>query len=176
MYALKRAILGAEHRAEMQRLGRHLLTTAALGLLLAGGATAAVLATRTITLKPGHCRSVSHSLRVCAAAGGAKGAKTVTSVKTTTETITVAPSPVGKTFGGAGNSTLATFTLSHEATLSWTESQPDSGGDCFEVDDQTGSDLADNGLDCSVGAGTTTLQPGTYTLSVVADAPWTISF
>jgi hypothetical protein len=94
------------------------------------------------------------------AAGGAKGAKTVTSVKTTTETITVAPSPVGKSFGGAGNSTLATFTLSHEATLSWTESQPDSGGDCFEVDDQTGSDLADSGLDCSVGAGTTTLQPG----------------
>lgn len=160
----------------MRLLGRHLLTGSALALLLAGGATAAVLATRTITLKPGHCRLVSKHLRVCASRASSPGDKTVTSVKTTTDTVTVAPSPVGQTFSGAGNSTLATFTLSHEATLSWTESQPDSGGDCFEVDDQDGNDLSDNSLDCTVGSGSTTLQPGTYTLSVIADAPWTISF
>ena len=175
MYALKRPLLGAE-AGRMRHLGRHLLTAAALTLLLAGGAAAAVLATRTITLKPGHCRSVSRHLRICAASAGKHAATTVTDVRTTTETVTVAPSPVGKTFSGAGSSTLASFTLSHEATLSWTESQPDSGGDCFEVDDQNGNDLSDNSLDCTVGSGSTTLQPGTYTLSVIADAPWTISF
>jgi len=167
----------------MRRLVERLATAAALALLLAGGATAAVLAVHRITLKPGHCRTVSRSLRVCAAAAGRRsGTKTVTSVRTTTETITstvtVGPSPIGKTFDGPGTETLATFTLTHEDTLNWTESMPDlatNGGDCIEIDDQDGNDLADNSADCTVGSGSTILQPGTYTLSVVADAPWTIS-
>lgn len=156
----------------------------ATALLLAGGATAAVFAVRTITLQPGKCKTVSKTLKVCAAkaasggggGGGGVSTKTVTTVKTVATTVTVGPSPIGKTFSGAGNSQLATFTLKNEDTLNWTESQPDgTNGDCIEIDDQNGNDLSDNSLDCTVGAGSTVLQPGTYTLTVTADAPWTIT-
>ena len=147
-----------------------------MALLLAGGATAAVLV-HTIRLEPGHCRTVSKTLRVCAARGAA--AKTVTSVKTTvtTVTVTVSPSPAGKTFSGDGDTTLAPFTLAQGANLSWT-AQPDQYGDnIFEIDSGPNDPPfeCDNG-DGNATSGTAYIAPGTYTLSVSASSTWTISF
>lgn len=160
----------------MPKLGRYSIPVAIAALLLAGGATAAVLV-HTIILKPGHCRTVSRSLKVCAAKQAAAHTVTVTQLKTTTVTLTVSPSPVGKTFSGDGDTTLAPFTLAQGVNLSWT-AQPDQYGDnVFEID----SGPNDPPFECDNGDGTATsgtayIGPGTYTLSVSASSTWTISF
>ncbi len=68
-----------------------------VALVCAGGASAYAL--HTIMLSPGHCRRIGDT-KVCARRG-----------KTKTVTTTVAASPIGKTFSGNGDSTLAPLTL-----------------------------------------------------------------
>ncbi len=67
---------------------RRILVIAAFLFLATAGAATAVALTRTITLKPGHCKKVSKSLRVCAAK--AQGKATVTKTVTTTPPPTTA--------------------------------------------------------------------------------------
>jgi hypothetical protein len=90
-----------------------LLAVLAVAQTAAGGASAYAL--RTVFLKPGHCAKV-HGTKVCAR-----------SVKPKLVTVTVAPSPVGQTFNGNGDQTLAPVTLAHGVTVHWT-AQPDSDG------------------------------------------------
>jgi hypothetical protein len=90
-----------------------LVVVAVLALLAAGGASAYAL--HTIFLKPGHCTKV-HGTKVCAR-----------NVKAKVFTVTVAPSPIGDTFSGNGDKTLAPVTLAHGVTVHWT-AQPDSDG------------------------------------------------
>jgi hypothetical protein len=92
-------------------------------------------------------------------------------------TVTVAPSPIGQTFSGNGNKTLAPMTLTHGVNVRWT-SQPDSSGfDLFGVSSQA-SDTHyvsfDNGN--SSASGTSYIPPGTYTFDVTASGAWTLSF
>jgi hypothetical protein len=140
-----------------------LLAVLAVALLGAGGASAYAL--RTVFLKPGHCTKV-HGTKVCAH-----------NVKPKIVTVTVAPSPVGQTFGGNGDKTLAPVTLAHGVTVHWT-SQPDSDGfNEFDVSSSAGDTTFvefDNGD--STTSGTSFIPPGTYTLDVSASASWTISF
>lgn len=140
-----------------------LLAFLAVALLAAGGASAYAL--RTVFLKPGHCTKV-HGTKVCAR-----------SVKPRIVTVTVAPSPVGQTFSGNGDKTLAPVTLAHGVTVHWT-SQPDSDGfNEFDVSSSAGDTTFvefDNGN--STTSGTTYIPPGTYTLDISASAAWTISF
>src|ERR1700755_1171400 len=84
-----------------------------VALLAAGGASAYAL--KTVFLKPGRCTKV-HGAKVCARR-----------VKPKLVTVTVAPSPLGKTFSGNGDTLLAPVTLTHGVTLHWT-AQPDSDG------------------------------------------------
>lgn len=91
--------------------------------------------------------------------------------------VTVAPSPVGQTFSGDGDKSLAPVTLMHGVTVSWT-AQPDSDGlNQFEVSSSPGDESFiefDNG-DSST-SGTSFVPPGTYTFDVSASAAWTNSF
>jgi hypothetical protein len=140
-----------------------LLAVLVVALLGAGGASAYAL--RTVFLKPGHCTKV-HGTKVCAR-----------SVKPKIVTVTVAPSPVGQTFSGNGDKTLAPVTLAHGVTVHWT-SQPDSDGfnefDVFSSAGDTTFVAFDNGN--STTSGTSYIPPGTYTLDISASAAWTISF
>jgi hypothetical protein len=140
-----------------------LLAVLAVALLAAGGASAYAL--RTVFLKPGHCTKV-HGTKVCAR-----------SVKPRIVTVTVAPSPVGQTFSGNGDKTLAPVTLAHGVTVRWT-SQPDSDGfNEFDVSSSAGDTTFvefDNGS--STTSGTSYIPPGTYALDISASAAWTISF
>lgn len=138
-----------------------LIATVALSLLAAGGASAYAL--RTVWLQPGHCTKV-HGTKVCA--------RTVKP-----RTVTVAPSPIGKTFSGNGTGTLAPMTLAHGVTVHWT-SQPDSSGfNLFSVSSQSSDThfvTFDNGNGAT--SGTSYIPPGTYTFDVNASAAWTLSF
>ena len=140
-----------------------LLAVLAVALLAAGGASAYAL--RTVFLKPGHCTKV-HGTKVCAR-----------SVKPRIVTVTVAPSPVGQTFSGNGDRTLAPVTLAHGVTVHWT-SQPDSDGfNEFDVSSSAGDTTFvefDNGNGTT--SGTSYIPPGTYTLDISASGAWTISF
>ena len=140
-----------------------LLAVLAVALTAAGGASAYAL--RTVFLKPGHCTKV-HGTKVCAR-----------DVKPKLVTVTVAPSPVGQTFSGNGDQTLAPVTLAHGVTVHWT-AQPDSDGfNEFEVTSSAGDTTFvqfDNGNGATSGA--SFIPPGTYTLDVSASAAWTISF
>jgi hypothetical protein len=142
-----------------------LIAAALLALLAAGGASAYAL--RTIWLRPGHCTKV-HGTKVCAR-----------KVKPHTATVmlTVAPSPIGQTFSGNGNQTLAPVTLPHGVTVHWT-AQPDSDG--FNEFSVSSSTTDANFIQFDNGDGTTSgssyVPPGTYTFDVSASAAWTISF
>jgi hypothetical protein len=142
-----------------------LLVAVVLALAAAGGASAYTL--RTIFLKPGRCTKV-HGTKVCA-----RRVKPSTVITT----VTVAPSPVGQTFSGDGDKTLAPVTLTHGVTVSWT-AQPDSDGlNQFEVSSGPNDENFiefDNG-DSST-SGTSFIPPGTYTFDVSASAGWTLSF
>jgi hypothetical protein len=141
------------------------LVVALLALAAAGGASAYAL--KTIWLKPGHCTKV-HGAKVCA--------RSVTP-RTSTLTVTIAPSPAGKTFSGNGDQTLAPLTLSHGVEVTWT-AQPDSDGfNEFSVTSgatDTNFVQFDNGD--STTSGTSYIPPGTYTFDVSASAAWTLSF
>jgi hypothetical protein len=140
-----------------------LVVVAVLALLAAGGASAYAL--KTVFLEPGHCTKV-HGTKVCAR-----------NVKAKTVTVTVAPSPIGDTFSGNGDKTLAPVTLAHGVTVHWT-AQPDSDGfNEFDVSSSSGDTTFlefDNGD--STTSGTSFVPPGTYTFDVSASAAWTISF
>ncbi|HEU5215688.1 MAG TPA: hypothetical protein VFU30_09125 [Gaiellaceae bacterium] len=142
-----------------------ILVAVVLSLAVAGGASAYAL--RTIFLKPGHCTKV-HGTKVCARQ---------VKPRTIVATVTVAPSPVGQTFSGNGDETLAPVTLTHGVTVSWT-AQPDSDGiNQFEVSSGPNDENFiefDNG-DSST-SGTSFVPPGTYTFDVSASAAWTLSF
>lgn len=138
-----------------------LIAVVLVGLIAAGGASAYAL--RTIWLRPGHCRKV-HGTKVCAR-------------KVRPKTVTVAPSPIGQTFSGNGDKTLAPITLAHGVTVHWT-SQPDSFGyNLFSVSSSP-SDTRyvsfDNGNSST--SGTSYIPAGTYTFDVTASAAWTLSF
>jgi hypothetical protein len=142
-----------------------LLVVLALALLAAGGASAYAL--RTIWLRPGHCTKV-HGAKVCARK---------VAPRTVHDTVTVAPSPIGQTFSGNGDETLAPMTLAHGVTVQWT-AQPDADGfNSFQVTssptDETFVEF-DNGD--STTSGSSYIPPGTYTFEVGASAAWTLSF
>ena len=140
-----------------------LVAAAVIALAAAGGASAYAL--HTIMLRPGHCTKV-HGTKVCAR-----------KVTPRTLTVTVAPSPIGQTFGGNGDVTLAPMTLAHGVNVHWT-SQPDSfGNNFFDVSSKPNdTDYVhfDNGN--STTSGTSYVPPGTYTFDVGADGAWTLSF
>lgn len=142
-----------------------LIAVVVLGLVAAGGASAYAL--RTIWLRPGHCAKV-HGTRVCARK---------VKPRTATVTVTVAPSPIGRTFSGNGNQTLAPVTLPHGVTVHWT-AQPDADG--FNEFSVTSSATDTNFVQFDNGNSTTSgmsyVPPGTYTFDVTASAAWTISF
>ena len=142
-----------------------LLVAVVLALLAAGGASAYVLG--TIWLRPGHCTKV-HGTKVCARK---------VKPRTVSQTVTVGPSPIGATFSGNGDKTLAPLTLAHGVTVQWT-AQPDADGfNSFQVtsspSDQTFVEF-DNGD--STTSGSSYIPPGTYTFEVGASAAWTLSF
>jgi hypothetical protein len=142
-----------------------LIAVAVLALAAAGGAGAYAL--RTIWIRPGHCTKV-RGARVCA--------RNVAR-RTSTVTVTVAPSPLGRTFSGNGDETLAPLTLSHGVEVSWT-AQPDSDGfNTFAVSSNP-NDANFVEFDNGDGAtsGTSYIPPGTYTFDVSASATWTLSF
>ena len=142
-----------------------LLVAVVVALAAAGGASAYAL--RTIFLRPGHCTRV-HGTKVCARQ---------VKPRTITTTVTVAPSPVGQTFSGNGDTTLAPVTLAHGVTVSWT-AQPDSDG--FNEFSVSSSPSDANFIEFDNGDGSTSgtsyVPPGTYTFEVSASAAWTISF
>lgn len=135
-------------------------------LAAAGGASAYAL--HTIFLRPGHCAKV-HGTKVCA-----RNVKP----RTVKVTVTVGPSPVGQTFTGNGDKTLAPLTLDHGVTVSWT-AQPDSdGNNQFSVTSSPEDERFiefDNGDDGAT-SGTSYVPPGTYTFDITANAAWTLSF
>jgi hypothetical protein len=139
------------------------IVVAVVALAAAGGASAYAL--HTIFLKPGHCTKI-HGTKVCAR-----------TIKPRTFTITVAPSPIGQTFTGNGDKTLAPMTLPHGVTVQWT-SQPDSDGfNLFDVEsqpDDTHFVSFDNGD--GTASGSSYIPPGTYTFDITAGAAWTLSF
>jgi hypothetical protein len=142
-----------------------LLVAVALALLAAGGASAYAL--RMIWLRPGHCTKV-HGTKVCARK---------VKPRTITQTVTVGPSPIGETFSGNGDKTLAPLTLAHGVTVQWT-AQPDADGfNSFQV---TSSPTDESFVEFDNGDSTTSgssyIPPGTYTFEVIASAAWTLSF
>jgi hypothetical protein len=138
-----------------------LLAVVLLTLLAAGGASAYALG--TIWLRPGRCTKV-HGTKVCAR-----------NVKP--RTVTVAPSPIGQTFSGNGEKTLAPLTLARGVTVHWT-SQPDTYGyNTFSVSSSSSDKtyVSFNNGNSST-SGTSFIPPGTYTFQVIASAAWTLSF
>jgi hypothetical protein len=131
----------------------------------AGGASAYAL--RTLWLRPGHCMKV-HGTRVCA--------RSVTP-RTRTVTVTVAPSPIGRTFSGNGDQMLAPVTLSHGVEVSWTaQPDPDGFNDFTVSSEPNGTNFVefDNGAGAT--SGKSYVPPGTYVFDVTASAAWTLSF
>jgi hypothetical protein len=160
-------------------LKRKALLVAAIAALVFAGAASAYAVAKTVTLAPGHCKTIHHT-KVCA--GKAKS-KTVTRnvTSTVTKTVTVSPSPIGKTVSGGGDETLAPITIpANGDTVTWT-SQPfnDGVGDTYNVFGVScGDQDFDNGgsLDGTT-SGSSFLPGGTYTCQVNADdGGWTISF
>jgi hypothetical protein len=141
-------------------------TVGVLALVAAGGASAYAL-TRTVTLAPGHCKKI-HGTRVCAR-------------KVKPRTVTVSPSPIGKTFSGSGSETLAPVTIPGKGDMVHWTSQPlnDGIGDIYNVFSVAcGEHDFDNGgsLDGST-SGSSFLPAGTYTCQVTADdGGWSIAF
>jgi hypothetical protein len=137
------------------------IVAVALGLLVAGGASAYAL--RTIWLQPGHCTKV-HGSMVCAR-------------KVKSRTVTVAPSPVGQTFTGNGDKTLNPLTLTHGVTVHWTSDPDGYGNNLFSVSSSPSDKTYvtfDNGNSST--SGSSYIPPGTYTLKVIATGSWTMSF
>ena len=138
-------------------------------LVLAGGGVASAYALRTIFLSPGNCKKV-HGTKVCAR-------KVRPKTVTAKVTVTVAPSPIGQTFSGNGDETLAPLTLAHGVEVSWT-AQPDASGlnEFMVSSDPNDPNFIefDNGDGAT--SGTSYIPPGTYTFDVSASAAWTLSF
>jgi hypothetical protein len=142
---------------------RVLLAVVVVGLLAAGGASA--IALRTITLRPGQCRTVK-GVRVCAS-----------KPRVVVRTVTVAPSPIGKTFSGNGTKTLEPITLTHGVTAHWTAKPDAYGYNLFSVSSSPSDKTYvsfDNGSNST--SGSSYIPPGTYTLEVIASGAWTLSF
>lgn len=149
-----------------------LLTAALAALVVAGAGVASAYALKTIFLAPGHCKKV-HGTKVCA-----RHVKPVTSVRSSTVTITVAPSATGQKFSGNGDSTLAPLTIpANGVVVHWT-AQPDQLGDNSFLVSSSPSDADFIEFDNGSGAtsGTSFIPAGTYTFEVNASATWTLSF
>jgi len=144
-----------------------LLVAAVLALLVAGGASAYVVA-RTIWLKPGHCRVVN-GRKVCARKA---------TPRTVTHTTTVAPSSTGQAFSGNGGSTLAPMTIPPNGVVVHWTAQPDQFGDNSFVVSSSPDDAISVEFDNGSGAtsGSSFVPAGTYTFEVTASATWTLSF
>jgi hypothetical protein len=71
---------------------RRVPVAAGLLFLATAGAATAIAVDRTITIKPGHCKKVSKSLRVCARKAPRVTVRT-TVTTTTTQTVTTTPQP-----------------------------------------------------------------------------------
>ena len=144
-----------------------LLVAAVLALLVAGGASAYVVA-RTIWLKPGHCRVVN-GRKVCARKA---------TPRTVTHTTTVAPSSTGQAFSGNGGSTLAPMTIPPNGVVVHWTAQPDQFGDNSFVVSSSPDDAVSVEFDNGSGAtsGSSFVPAGTYTFEVTASATWTLSF
>jgi len=144
-----------------------LLVAAVLALLVAGGASAYVVA-RTIWLKPGHCRVVN-GRKVCARKA---------TPRTVTHTTTVAPSSTGQAFSGNGGSTLAPMTIPPNGLVVHWTAQPDQFGDNSFVVSSSPDDAISVEFDNGSGAtsGSSFVPAGTYTFEVTASATWTLSF
>jgi hypothetical protein len=140
------------------QLSKSLVIVLMAALVFVGAASA--YAVRTIYLKPGHCTTVAKT-RVCAR-----------EVKPTVKTITVSPSPLGKTFSGSGQQTLAPFTLAKGAMLHWTITN-DRYGLGLSIYDTANGVVISSG---NATSGQSYLKPGTYTLDINAQGDWTISF
>lgn len=133
-----------------------LATAAVVALALAGGASAYAL--KTILVSPGRCTTVSH-VKVCAR-------------QVKPKTVTVSPSPIGKTLSGNGSQTLAPITLAHGVNVRWTSSLDSYGDNMLSV--YCGLSHFDNGNGGT--SGQSYLPAGTYTCSLIASAAWTLSF
>ncbi|HEY1565159.1 MAG TPA: hypothetical protein VGF72_10795 [Gaiellaceae bacterium] len=143
-----------------------LLAAAVLVLAAAGGASAYALT--TIFVRPGHCTKV-HGTKVCARA---------VKPRTVNVTVTVAPSPIGQTFSGNGDATLAPLTLPQGVTAQWTAHPDSDGNNQFAVSSSPTDENFiefDNGDDGAT-TGSSFIPPGTYTLDVTANAAWSLSF
>lgn len=140
-----------------RRMRRLALTSAALfSLLFAGGASAYAL--KTIWLRPGRCTNV-HGTKICAR-------------KVAPRTVTVAPSPIGKTISGNGSQTLDPMTLAHGVEVHWTSSADSYGDNSLSV--YCGINHFDNGNGAT--SGQSYLPAGTYTCNLIASAAWSLSF
>ena len=144
-----------------------LLVAAVLALLVAGGASAYVVA-RTSWLKPGHYRVVN-GRKVCARKA---------TPRTVTHTTTVAPSSTGQAFSGNGGSTLAPMTIPPNGVVVHWTAQPDQFGDNSFVVSSSPDDAVSVEFDNGSGAtsGSSFVPAGTYTFEVTASATWTLSF
>ena len=151
------------------------LLIAGLGVLaLAAAGAASAYALRTIFLSPGHCKKV-HGTKVCARRARPH---TTALTRTSTVTVTVAPSSTGQNFSGNGSTTLAPMTIpANGVVVHWT-AQPDSLGDnLFSVSsspDDANFVEFDNGSGAT--SGSSFVPAGTYTFEVSASSTWTLSF
>ena len=147
-----------------------LLAFVLAALVLAGAGVASAYALRTIFLSPGHCRNV-HGTKVCA-----RRSKPVT--RTSSTTVTVAPTSTGQKFSGNGNSTLAPLTIPADGVVVHWTAQPDQYGDNSFSVLSSPNDVNfvefDNGSGGT--SGTSYIPGGTYTFEVNASATWTLSF
>jgi hypothetical protein len=146
-----------------------LIVVAVVALAAAGVAGAYGL--KRITLKPGHCTTLK-------VVRGSKTIKTkVCAKKVKPKTVTVAPSPIGKTFSGNGDETLAPITLPHGVTAHWTSAADSYGDNIFSVSSSPNdTNIVDFGNGNSSTSGTSYIPAGTYTLQVIASGAWTLSF
>jgi hypothetical protein len=141
-----------------------LLIATTLALLAAGGAGAYAVA-KTVSLAPGHCKTI-HGTKVCA-----KNARP--------KTVIVSPSPIGKAFSGAGDETLAPLTIPKNGDIVHWTSQPYNDG-VGDISNQfsvfCGAQDFDNGSDGAT-SGSSFVPAGTYTCQIIAnDGGWTVSF
>jgi len=149
-----------------------IIAAAVVVLTFAGIATAAAL-TRTVHLAVGQCVTIKKAAeKVCAP----KAIVRTVTAPAVTQTVTVSPSPVGQTITGNGGETLPPMTLAAGVELHWT-AQPDQfGNNFFAVTGAVDGNGHDYDFDSQAGSGQSYLGPGTYTLSIGANGPWTISF
>lgn len=154
-----------------------ILAAILLALLAAGGASAYVLS-RTIWLRPGHCRTV-HGSKVCARKAKPRTVtRTSTVTQTSTVTVTVAPTSTGQQFSGNGQETLPPMTIPADGVVVQWTSQPDQFGNNFFDVSSSPSDANFVEFDNGSGAtsGSSFVPAGTYTFEVTATGPWTLSF